>query len=94
MGALLWGAWGEEWAASEKVSFNGVTKLITVNAGVTSLDIGPDVYSAWKRWVQRETNSRSFLPCVRRVTTQSPVELPVRRSSLLTDGSWSMTLGL
>jgi hypothetical protein len=54
MAALIWAAWGEEWALNEKVSFNGVTRKITVNEGVTSLDIRADVYSAWVRWVQRE----------------------------------------
>ena len=32
------------------VSFNGVTKRITVS-GVTDIDIQDDIYSAWKRWV-------------------------------------------
>jgi hypothetical protein len=54
MAALIWAAWGDEWALEEKVSFNGVTKQITVNSGVTALDIRADVYSAWVRWTQRE----------------------------------------
>lgn len=54
MAALIWGAWGEEWALTEKVSFNGTTRTIRVNSGVTSLDIRADVYSAWVRWFQRE----------------------------------------
>lgn len=66
MAALIWGAWGEEWALNEKVSFNGVTKRITVNAGVTSLNIRSDVYSAWVRWLAREANSR-FMPACRAV---------------------------
>ncbi len=64
MAALVWGAWGEEWALEEKVSFNGVTKRITVNEGVTEIDIRTDVYSAWVRWVVREANSR-FLQAMR-----------------------------
>lgn len=64
MAALVWGAWGEEWALTEKVSFNGSTKRITVNAGVTALDIRTDVYSAWVRWVAREANTR-FLQAMR-----------------------------
>ena len=64
MGALIWGAWGEEWSLHEKVSFNGTTKLITVNEGVTLLDIRSDVYSAWVRWVAREANTR-FLQAMR-----------------------------
>ncbi len=58
MAALVWGAWGDEWALAEKVSFNGSTRRITVNAGVTALDIRSDVYSAWVRWVAREANAR------------------------------------
>lgn len=58
MAAQVWSAWGDEWALGEKVSFNGVTKRITVNAGVTSLGIRDDVYSAWVRWVGREENMR------------------------------------
>lgn len=64
MAAQVWSAWGEEWALGEKVSFNGVTKRITVNAGVTSLNIRDDVYSAWVRWLERETNSQ-YLPAMR-----------------------------
>jgi hypothetical protein len=55
---IIWVAHGVEWALAEKVSFNGVTKRITVNAGVTTLDIREDVYSAWIRWIEREDNAR------------------------------------
>lgn len=54
MAALIWGAWGTEWALEEKVSFNGTTRQITVNAGVTALSIRDDVYAAWVRWTERE----------------------------------------
>lgn len=60
MAALLWGAWGVEWALTEKVSFNGALKMIKVNSGVTALDIRADVYPAWVRWVSREENARFF----------------------------------
>jgi len=55
MALALWAAWGDEWALTEKVSFNGTTKIIHVNAGVTALNIRSDVYSAWVRWASRET---------------------------------------
>lgn len=32
------------------VTFNGTTKIIQVNTGITSLDVG-DLYSWWKEWV-------------------------------------------
>lgn len=56
--SLAWIAFGEEWSLAEKVSFNGVTKRITVNAGVTTLDIREDVYSAWVRWLELDDNAR------------------------------------
>jgi hypothetical protein len=62
MSALIWGMWGDVWGLSEKVSFNGFTKIITVNAGVTTLDIAEDVYSAWVRWTAKE---QRFLPAMR-----------------------------
>lgn len=64
MSLTLWISHGEEWLAAEKVSFNGVTKRIRVNDGVTALDIRQDVYSAWVRWTQRYTNSQ-YLPAMR-----------------------------
>lgn len=54
MAALVWGAWGEQWALEEKVSFNGVARTITVHAGITALSIRDDVYNAWVRWEERE----------------------------------------
>lgn len=62
MSAYTWESWSEEWELQEKVSFNGFTKQIHVNSGVTSLDIMADVYSAWVRWTARETR---FLPAIR-----------------------------
>ena len=88
MASLLWGAWSEEWALAEKVSFNGVTKHITVNAGVTALDIGPDVYSAWKRWVMREDNMR-FLPAMR-ATGGDPIPGGTTGSTYFTSNSWRL----
>ena len=54
MAIALWGAWAEEWALEEKVSFNGTAKTITVLDGVTTLSIRDDVYNAWVRWAERE----------------------------------------
>lgn len=62
--SLIWAAFGAEWSLAEKVSFNGVTKRITVNSGVTSLNIRDDVYSAWIRWLELDDNAR-FFPAIR-----------------------------
>ena len=64
MSALIWDSWAEEWNLAEKVSFNGSARQITVNSGVTTLNVRNDVYSAWVRWVTREANSR-FLMALR-----------------------------
>ena len=36
---------------TDPVVFEGITRTIYVNEGVTELDVGRDIYSAWKRWI-------------------------------------------
>jgi hypothetical protein len=62
---MLWAAWAEEWALAEPVSFDGRNRAIVVNAGVESLTVQA-IYSAWKRWAQREQNAM-YLPAMRAV---------------------------
>ncbi len=50
MAALVWGAWGAEWAQNKKVAFNGLARTITVNDDVTALDLQADVWSRWVDW--------------------------------------------
>ena len=54
MSAYIWAAWSEQWTLEEKVSFDGMSKTITVHSDVTSLSIRDDVYNAWVRWTERE----------------------------------------
>lgn len=49
-----------------KVTFDGPNKVITVDPGVTALDIRIDVYSDWKEWVQLGNNS-VYPPAIRTV---------------------------
>lgn len=44
------------WLLFLKVSFDGVTKLITVNSNESVIDVKEDLYSAWKRWIQTRDN--------------------------------------
>jgi hypothetical protein len=44
------------WLLYLKVSFDGVTKLITVNSNESVIDVQEDLYSAWKRWIQTRDN--------------------------------------
>lgn len=55
--ALGFGFW-EAWELRDKVTFNMFTRVISVNAGVISLDIKVDVYSAWKRWALADDNNK------------------------------------
>lgn len=57
----------EYWNLFHKVTFDGPNKLILVNEGVTSLDWGQDVYSAWKEWLLLNSNKENpgFLPAIR-----------------------------
>ena len=43
--------WNWEDFPNQKVGFDGPTRIIYVNEGVTELNVKEDVYSAWKEWV-------------------------------------------
>lgn len=47
-----------------KVTFDGVTKIITINTGITDIDVKLDLYVEWKKWVQESDNSK-WLPAFR-----------------------------
>ena len=46
------------------VTFNGTTKIITVNSGVTTLNVQVDLYSDWKEWA---ILNPGYLPAFRSV---------------------------
>lgn len=50
MSALVWGAWGQQWASGAKVDFDGFNKHIIVHPEVTTLDIRTEVWKAWLDW--------------------------------------------
>lgn len=49
-----------------KVTFDGTDKIISVDDGITSLDVKVDLYSEWKIWVQESDNSK-YAPAFRTV---------------------------
>lgn len=59
----MYAFWGY-WQLYQDVTFDGVNKTVTVNPGATTLDVRGDVYSAWVKWQQLETNT-GFLPAIR-----------------------------
>ena len=87
MSALTWAAWGEEWALAEPVSFDGRSRRIVVNTGVASLSI-QTIYSAWKRWVQREQNAM-YLPAMR-ATGGDPIPGGITGSTFFVVNDWKL----
>lgn len=51
------GHW-QYWQNYHRVTFDGPNRLIVVNPGVSTLRVKQDLYSAWKQWLQEETNSK------------------------------------
>lgn len=52
----IWGAWGEDWLLNDKVSFDGINKIIYVHPEVTTFDIRADLYTSWVDWVVLRDN--------------------------------------
>jgi len=50
----------------QKVTFDGLNKLIYINPEVTEISVKQDIYSNWKEWAKVRTNS-SFLPAIRAI---------------------------
>lgn len=51
-------AFWDYWLIAGKCTYDGINKVITVNTGVTSLDIRADVYSGWIRWIALYDNTK------------------------------------
>jgi len=54
----LWPNFWEDWELEHKVTFDGVNKLIYIEPQVDTIDIEPELYSAWKEWVLIRDNSK------------------------------------
>ena len=54
----LYASFGAYWSLFHAVTFDGVSKRIIVNAGVSTLSVKRDIYSAWKEWVSQDDNSK------------------------------------
>ena len=55
--SVYYGFWNY-WELYHKVTFDGVNRLILINPGETQIDVQRDIYSAWKEWVQLESNTK------------------------------------
>ena len=58
-----------------KVMFDGVNKIIIVQAGVTEIDFQKDIFSSWKDWFLEDTNSR-FAICLTTTGGEDSVTIP------------------
>lgn len=61
-----WYGFFDNWQLYGKVTIDGVNRTITVNDGVTELDIKTDVYSFWKQWLLIDSNIR-YLEAMRTI---------------------------
>jgi len=61
---LLWSLFGQQWALSQSVNFDGENKLIYVAPGTSTIDVKIDLYSNWKEWA-RIYNNMKYLAAFR-----------------------------
>lgn len=62
---VRYGFW-VDWLEPQKVTFDGIHRLILINPGETEIDVQVDVYSAWKEWQLQEHNDNTkFAPAFR-----------------------------
>lgn len=71
MSVSVWASWGADWALNDKVSFDGVNKIIHVHPEVTNFDIRQDLYTSWVDWIALYDHTK-FLPAIR-VTGLDPI---------------------
>lgn len=62
------------WQNYHKVTFDGKNRIITVNPGVTDIDIQKDIYSSWKEWTNSYVDNGRWLPAIRTVGGDPTIE--------------------
>jgi hypothetical protein len=48
----------DHWILNHKVTFDGVTKTMFINSGVTEINVEIDLYSDWKEWVSLRDHTK------------------------------------
>jgi hypothetical protein len=91
--AEIWASWGADWTLNDKVSFDGVNKIIYVHTDVTEFNIRTDLYTSWVDWVALYDHTK-FLPAIR-VTGLDPIGGGVYTGDVyfLTNG-WKLSINL
>lgn len=47
----VWVAFSQDWLLNDKVSFDGINKIVYVHPDVTTFNIRTDLYTSWVDWV-------------------------------------------
>ena len=79
------------WLLFLKVSFDGVTKLITVNSNESVIDVKEDLYSAWKRWIQTRDNLK-YINAMRTVGGDPTVQGEFLGATFFVTNGWRIVL--
>jgi hypothetical protein len=79
------------WLLFLKVSFDGVTKLITVNSNESVIDVKADLYSAWKRWIQTRDNLK-YIAAMRTVGGDPTVQGEFLGATFFVTNGWRIVL--
>lgn len=79
------------WLLFLKVSFDGVTKLITVNSNESVIDVKEDLYSAWKRWIQTRDNLK-YIAAMRTVGGDPTTEGEFLGATFFVTNGWRIVL--
>lgn len=79
------------WLLYLKVSFDGVTKLITVNSNESEIDVRDDLYSAWKKWSLTRDNLK-YINAMRSVGGDPTVAGEFLGSTYFVTNGWQIVL--
>lgn len=79
------------WLLFLKVSFDGVTKLITVNSNESVIDVKEDLYSAWKRWALTRDNLK-YINAMRTVGGDPTVQGEFLGATFFVTNGWRIVL--
>lgn len=79
------------WLLYLKASFDGVTKLITLNSNEAEIDVRDDLYSAWKKWAQTRDNLK-YINAMRSVGGDPTVAGEFLGSTYFVTNGWQIVL--
>lgn len=82
-----------DWILWSKVTFDGVTKVITIHSEVTTLDIRKDLYISWVNWVSYDDNIK-YLSALRYSGFDSIGEGAVTGDTYFLTNGWKLRIDI